>query len=78
MLAEAAGPDQRAAKKNEAWALYKKIHPGSPEATFLATDTSFAQSHPILLKKYLHVGENGISCFLPCILLLYILLLYIE
>ena len=42
MLAEAAGPDQRAAKK---------MRPGSPEVTFLGTDTSFGQSHPTLLKN---------------------------
>ena len=58
MLAEAAGPDQRAAKENEAWALYKKSHPRSPEVTFLGTDTSFAQSHPTLLKKYLIEGNS--------------------
>ena len=40
-------------QENEAWALYKKFHPGSPEVTFLGTDTSFAQSHLTLLKKYL-------------------------
>ena len=57
MLAEAAGPDQHAAKKMKPGHCTKKIHPGSPEVTFLApflgTDTSFAQSHPTLLKKYL-------------------------
>ena len=44
-------------QENEAWALYKKFHPGSPEVTFLGTDTSFAQSHPTLLKKYLIEGN---------------------
>ena len=29
-------------QENEAWALYKKFHPGSPEVTFLGTDTLFA------------------------------------
>ena len=53
MLAEAAGPDQRAARKMRLGYCTKKIHPGSPEVTFLGTDTSFAQSHPTLLKKYL-------------------------
>ena len=38
-------------QENEAWALYKKFHPGSPEVTFLGTNTSFAQSHPTLLKN---------------------------
>ena len=33
-------------QENGAWALYKKIHPGSPGVTFLGTNTSFAQSHP--------------------------------
>ena len=45
MLAESAGPDQRAAKKMRPGHCTKKIHPGSPEVTFLGTDTSFAQSH---------------------------------
>ena len=53
MLAGAAGPDQRAARKMRPGHCTKKIHPGSPEVTFLGTDTSFAQSHPTLLKKYL-------------------------
>ena len=35
----------------------KKIHPGSPEVTFLGTGTSFAQSHPTLLKKNLIEGN---------------------
>ena len=29
-------------QENEAWALYQKIHPRSPEVTSLGTDTSFA------------------------------------
>ena len=37
--------------------VQKKIHPGIPEVTFLGTDTSFAQSHPTLLKKYLIEGN---------------------
>ena len=41
-------------QENEAWALYKKIHPGSPGVTFLGTDTSFAQSHPRQLKIQLN------------------------
>ena len=49
MLAEAAGPDQCATKKMRPGHCIKKIHPGSPEVTFLRTDTSFAQSHPTLL-----------------------------
>ena len=49
MLAEAAGPDQRVAKKMRPGHCTKKIHPGSPQVTFLGTDTSFAQSHPALL-----------------------------
>ena len=57
MLAEAAGPDQRAAKKMKPGYCTKEIHPGSPEVTFLGTDTSFAQSHPTLLKKYLIEGN---------------------
>ena len=48
-------------QENEAWALYKKFHPGSPEVTFLGTDTSFAQSHPTLLKKYLIEGSSRLS-----------------
>ena len=53
MLAEAAGPDQHAAKKMRPGHCTKKFYPGSPEVTFLGTDTSFAQIHPPLLKKYL-------------------------
>ena len=53
MLAEAAGPDKRAAKKMRPGRCTKTIHPGSPEVTFLGTDTSFVQSHPTLLEKYL-------------------------
>ena len=53
MLAEVTGPDKRAAKKMRPGHCTKKIHPGSPEVTFLGTDTSFAQSHPPLLEKYL-------------------------
>ena len=45
MLAEAAGPDQPAARKMRPGHCTKKIHPGSHEVTFLGTDTSFAQSH---------------------------------
>ena len=44
-------------QENEAWALYKKFHPGSAGVTFLGTDTSFAQSHPPLLEKYLIEGN---------------------
>ena len=54
MLAEAAGPDQRAAKKMRPGHCTKKIHPGSPGVTFLGTDTSFAQSHPPQLKIQLN------------------------
>ena len=53
MLAEAAGPDQRAAKKMRPGHCTKKLHPGSPGVIFLGTDASFAQSHPPLLEKYL-------------------------
>ena len=59
MLAEAAEPDQRAAKKMRPGHCTKKIHPGSPEVTFLGTDTSFTQSHPTLLKKYLKEHNNN-------------------
>ena len=59
MLAEAAGPDQRAARKMRPGHCTKKIHPGSPEVTFLGTDTSFAQSHPTVLKKYLIEGKDN-------------------
>ena len=45
MLAEAAGPDQRAAKKMRPGHCTKKFHPGGPGVTFLGTDTSFAQMH---------------------------------
>ena len=58
MLAEGAGPDQHAAKKMRPGHCTKKTHPGSPEVTFLGTDTSFAQSHPTLLKKYLIEGNS--------------------
>ena len=51
MLAEAAGLDQRADKKMRPRHCTKKNHPGSPEVTFLGTDTSFAQTHPTLLKN---------------------------
>ena len=45
MLAEVAGPHQRAAmQENEAWALYRKIHPGCPGLTFLGTDAQLYQS----------------------------------
>ena len=57
MLAEAAGPDQRAVRKIGPGHCTKKIHPVSPEVTFLGTDTSFAQSDPTLLKKYLIEGN---------------------
>ena len=57
MLTEAAGPDQRAARKMRPGHCTKKSHPGSPEVTFLGTDSSFAQSHPTLLKKYLIEGN---------------------
>ena len=58
MLAEAAEPDQRAAKKMRPGHCTKKIHPWSPEVSFLGTDTSFAQSYPPLLKKYLIEGNR--------------------
>ena len=57
MLAEAAGPDQRAAKKMRPGHCTKKFHHGSPGVTFLGTDTSFAQSHPPMLEKYLIEGN---------------------
>ena len=57
MLAEAAGPDQRAAKKMRPGHCTKKNYPGSPEVTFLGTDRSLAQSNPTLLKKYLIEGN---------------------
>ena len=57
MLAEAAGPDQRAARKMRPGYCTKKNHPGSPEVIFLGTDTSFAQSHPTQLKRYLIEGN---------------------
>ena len=56
MLAEEAVPDQGAAKKMRPGHCTKNIHPGRPEVTFLGTDTSFAQSHPPLLEKYLTEG----------------------
>ena len=54
MLAEVTGPDQRAAKKMRPGHCTKKIRPGSPEVTFLGTDTSFSQSHPPQLKIQLN------------------------
>ena len=42
MLAEAAGLDQRAAKKMRPGHCAKKFHPGSPGVTILGMDTSFA------------------------------------
>ena len=57
MLAEAAGPDQRAARKMRPGHCTKKIPLGSPAVTVLGTDTSVAQSHPTLLKKYLMEGN---------------------
>ena len=57
MLAEAAGPDQHAAKKMRPGHCTKKLYPGGPGVTFLGTDTSFAQSHPPLLEKYLIEGN---------------------
>ena len=53
MLAEAAGPDQHVAKKMMPGHCTKKFYPGGPGVTFLGTDTSFAQSHPPLVEKYL-------------------------
>ena len=50
---------QTRGQENEAWALFKKFHPGSPEVTFLGTDTSFAQSEPPLLEKYLIEGNSS-------------------
>ena len=38
-------------QENEAWAQYKKNPSRETRATFLGTDTSFAQSHPPLLEK---------------------------
>ena len=57
MLPKAAGPDHRAAKKMRPGHCAKKFHPGSPGVTILGTDTSFAQSHPLLLEKYLIEGN---------------------
>ena len=57
MRAEAAGPDQRAAKKMRPGHCTKKFHLGSPGVTFLGTHTSFAQSHPPLLEKFLIEGN---------------------
>ena len=57
MLAEAAEPDQRAARKMRPGHYTKKIHPRSPQVTFLGTDTSFAQSQPTQLKRYLIEGN---------------------
>ena len=60
MLAEAAGPDQRAARKMRPGHCTKKILPGSPEVTFLGTDTSFAQTHPLQLK--IQLNSETIIC----------------
>ena len=49
MLAKAAGPDERAARKMRPGHCTKKIHPGSPGVT--------VQSHPPLLEKYLIEGK---------------------
>ena len=57
MIAEVAGPGQRAAKKMRPAHCTKKIHPGSPVVTFLGTNTSFAQSYPPMLEKYLIEGN---------------------
>ena len=57
MLAEADGPDQHAARKMRPEHCTKKLPLGSPEVTSLGTDTSFAQSHSTLLKKYLMEGN---------------------
>ena len=57
MLAEADGPDQRAARKMRPGHCTKRLPLRSPEVTFLGTDTSFAQGHPTLLKKYLVEGN---------------------
>ena len=57
MIAEVAGPGQRAAKKMRPGQCTKKIHPGSPVVTFLGTNTSFAQSYPPMLEKYLIEGN---------------------
>ena len=43
-------------QENEAWALYKKNHPGCPGLTFLGTDTQLYQSQPPLLEIHLLEG----------------------
>ena len=66
-----AGPDQREAKKMRPGHCTKKLYPGSPEVTFLGTDTSFAQSHPPLLENKfvkvcgicLSIWESYICCY---------------
>ena len=59
MLAEVAGPDQRAAKKmRPGHCTKKKPIPGLLRCmTILGTDITFAQSHTPLLEKYLIEGN---------------------
>ena len=45
-------------QENEAGTLYKKNPSQESWVTFLETDTSFAQSHPPLLEKYLIEGKR--------------------
>ena len=59
MLAEAAGPDQRAARKMRPGHCTKKIHPGRPEVTFLGTDTSFSQSHLVCYTAVFSDTKSG-------------------
>ena len=68
MLAEGAGPDQRAAKKMRLGHCTRKIHPGCPGLTFLGTDTSFAQTYPPLLEKYLIEGNCSFYPYHPGLL----------
>ena len=50
-------PRTCSAKKMRPGHCAKKTHPGSPGVTFLGTDASFAQSHRLLLEKYLIEGN---------------------
>ena len=48
-------------QENEAWVLYKKIPSRESWGDLHGNDTSFAQSHPSVLKKYLIEGNCSYS-----------------
>ena len=66
MLAEVAGPEQRAAKKMRPGHCTKKIHPGCPGLTFLGPIHSFTKvSHPswkyICSRAIVHLRQTQLA-----------------